>query len=1116
MIFFICIYAVSCMDTTTMVHRLATLGGPAATQRSSDGWLPAGPPTWSRHMEIEPDVRPLLTDISDCFSSLTKANLMDYGRCIATSAWRSFWATHTERIDDGPDIPDDVALLHLHRGPAHQPTAMTATRHSADKASIPASWSCASSEALYDCLSLRALSASERARQAARQPRHPVPSPPPPLVLDLERVDDECDVESVHVDNEVTTRITARSRGASSTTTTSSSIFPSDAATDAADTADATAATYPTSHPPTRHSLSQSLAHLQAATDELNRNGVTLSNGASSLTPYSLAVIEEELSECAREAERDWHGEWERLDEQHESAPLVHLAQTCHKCQQTLGHVLTRRDDDTETGSSWRADTARLRVSNRQSRGIGWLSSSLSLCPRCHTDRVQRAMARARLREREARATAHEGEPWVCTPPVIADTGAAAALAELLLLQNATDAHAAAPIGELVAVTEATRAAERARNDVWGWGTLEAAAAPHPWTVAPPARPAHTLSLSLTLSVVLVQRARCALALGEPAAALASLSVGLSLVAPWSSALPSSSPDVHRTLHTLLSLAASAAKDQGDCRAATVASSLLVGHARALPPQLIPTATYTAYSTQGVTLQACGSLAHAVASLTTATSSTAATPPNPTALLSSLFFLGNAQAALGNYSGAAATYATMTTVGFPSSLSSSAAAAAATLTASASHSRALALALPRILDQPFSTFSLDRWLHSRFKQGAAERRAMWPADEDVSVAGTLPPAPALATPAPPQVDDARALVQAAREVGSRLQLRARGFCHSPRASLVVGLGTVAVAQRLSAWLVNPPSGDVHNCSNYLRGGSGLFAAPSLRQGTWRCLAEEAVRLRQLSEPGDAVFWADRLHQWGLGSVTPVISGTSRPARYTAYAPRLLALTRTMLLDGSADVAVDDRASQRLARLTDADLSTPTPLLRALGRDELDVTTRLTGPATTDTLPGTLLSLRAATRDGDGVAEVKAAIYEDRFVSYDRELDYHLSVLLGTSDAAGVPTLPARRRALLSLSFYWYHLMPLTRGSAAVGLALLAGGHMALGYELPQDLPPDLQPDWEAMLSTNVDEFAHALEPWLARMKAPPVDGAVASPLHTTIPSVYGTLRTPRDFLRATT
>jgi hypothetical protein len=67
---------------------------------------------------------------------------------------------------------------------------------------------------------------------------------------------------------------------------------------------------------------------------------------------------------------------------------------------------------------------------------------------------------------------------------------------------------------------------------------------------------------------------------------------------------------------------------------------------------------------------------------------------------------------------------------------------------------------------------------------------------------------------------------------------------------------------------------------------------------------------------------------------------------------------------------------------------------------------------------------------------------------------------------------------LRFYYYWLNYSPLSRGSAAVGYAVLVGCVLAMGDVLMQPLPPGIQLDWEAMFEANSTVFADKAYIWL--------------------------------------
>ena len=57
------------------------------------------------------------------------------------------------------------------------------------------------------------------------------------------------------------------------------------------------------------------------------------------------------------------------------------------------------------------------------------------------------------------------------------------------------------------------------------------------------------------------------------------------------------------------------------------------------------------------------------------------------------------------------------------------------------------------------------------------------------------------------------------------------------------------------------------------------------------------------------------------------------------------------------------------------------------------------------------------------------------------------------------------------------MMPLARGTAAVGLCALHAMLLAVGVERAGSIPHAIQVDWEAILASSPDEFQSALAAW---------------------------------------
>lgn len=57
-------------------------------------------------------------------------------------------------------------------------------------------------------------------------------------------------------------------------------------------------------------------------------------------------------------------------------------------------------------------------------------------------------------------------------------------------------------------------------------------------------------------------------------------------------------------------------------------------------------------------------------------------------------------------------------------------------------------------------------------------------------------------------------------------------------------------------------------------------------------------------------------------------------------------------------------------------------------------------------------------------------------------------------------------------------MPLSRGTAAVGFAVMLGLLLAANMEFTESIPQGFQVDWEAILNMDLNSFMNSVKSWL--------------------------------------
>lgn len=99
----------------------------------------------------------------------------------------------------------------------------------------------------------------------------------------------------------------------------------------------------------------------------------------------------------------------------------------------------------------------------------------------------------------------------------------------------------------------------------------------------------------------------------------------------------------------------------------------------------------------------------------------------------------------------------------------------------------------------------------------------------------------------------------------------------------------------------------------------------------------------------------------------------------------------------------------------------------------------------------------------------------RWLDYDEELKYIFELLTeaarnpeGDLEKFGkfVPNLTLSRISdlILTMAFYWYNFMPLSRGTAATGYIALIAMFLAIGVKIDTLVPLEFLVDWQVSLS----------------------------------------------------
>jgi tetratricopeptide (TPR) repeat protein len=377
------------------------------------------------------------------------------------------------------------------------------------------------------------------------------------------------------------------------------------------------------------------------------------------------------------------------------------------------------------------------------------------------------------------------------------------------------------------------------------------------------------------------------------------------------------------------------------------------------------------------------------------------------------------------------------------------------------YTRRLALVTQHSLRRPWTEFSLDATVEDVVKEGHCKRRPArlaCPAQHAKDLA-LLPGKEVEQSPL--ESPGREVLVQAALAFGPRFQYNTPGFVVNKRQWLSAGLSIIQMAQAMRA--------------------DGSL--------TWRQVFDVAVGWRQLSEPNDPVWWVDRLPfvQFceGYGSHTPIVTGQCQTVRYGAQLERALHLVKSLICSRPEVSSVRRREVEESTTLAQ--------LFAAMRRDFWVTTACHSSERPGKILEGTRLTLQCVAGGGAGEGVTAAAGggigYEfsirtpgtpHRFAEFAIELDLVWRRLRGSMARLreGRCERDELLDAALRVVFFWYNLMPLSRGTSAIGGCMLHAALLACDLEIAVPIPDGLQPDWDAILSSTADEFCLRMKHWI--------------------------------------
>lgn len=311
------------------------------------------------------------------------------------------------------------------------------------------------------------------------------------------------------------------------------------------------------------------------------------------------------------------------------------------------------------------------------------------------------------------------------------------------------------------------------------------------------------------------------------------------------------------------------------------------------------------------------------------------------------------------------------------------------------------------------------------------------------------------------------LVKNAKRFGERMQYSCPGFLSNKRMQVAFGMAIMEIAQDLqnvfkkNLYTINRVSSDKKR--------------PKKRLYSWRDFLDVAVRWRQMSELNDPVWYIDQLpaknFAEGYGSHTPMIMRQTTIIRYSPFAPRAFEIVKKLIPEKMNTLT---KEKQQLA----VNAKEWTELLTILG-DFFLHTNCYSQVTPGEKMDGTRITIKSMPPYGKEFS-VQTPCVPDRWVRFDKEIDYAWNRFVESAKKylKNRDNLDEVSNRILTLTFYIYNLMPLSRGTAASVYASMLGMFLSIGIEITSSSPPGMQIDWEAILGERPEEFIQALQGWI--------------------------------------
>ncbi|XP_030874128.1 tetratricopeptide repeat protein 13 isoform X2 [Leptonychotes weddellii] len=342
------------------------------------------------------------------------------------------------------------------------------------------------------------------------------------------------------------------------------------------------------------------------------------------------------------------------------------------------------------------------------------------------------------------------------------------------------------------------------------------------------------------------------------------------------------------------------------------------------------------------------------------------------------------------------------------------------------------------------------------------------------------------------------LICVADRLGSLMQYETPGFLPNKRIHRAMGLAALEVMQAVQRTWTN----------------SKVRMNGKTRLMQWRDMFDIAVKWRRIADPDQPVLWLDQMParslSRGFNNHINLIRGQVINMRYLEYFEKILHFIKDRILvyhgaNNPKGLLEVREALEKVHKVEDLlpimkfntktkdgfTVNTKVPSLKDQGKEYDGFTITITG----DKVGNILFSVETQT------TEERTQFYHAEIDALYKDLTAKGKVLILSSEFGEADAVC---NLILSLVYYFYNLMPLSRGSSVIAYSVIVGALMASGKEVAGKIPKGKLVDFEAMTAPGSEAFSKIAKSWMSLKSI--------SPSYKTLPSVSETFPTLRSMI----